>query len=164
MCEAWSDDVRRGAVDLGYYDEQTWKRFNPKLVEMGEKADLEHVQEMGVYEYVSREVGRRDGIGKMARVKCVRVDTRSDEEQRDVRCRVVALYLGVGERFEELFVGVPSLEKEGALLSIVVPKGLSLMALDVKCTSLYSHVRRSVYIELSRQAPRHGGCVMRWES
>lgn len=36
-CESWSEEVQQGITDMDYYDKQTWKKLDPKLVEEGER-------------------------------------------------------------------------------------------------------------------------------
>lgn len=89
MCETWSEEVRRGVVELEYYDGQTWKKLGPKLGELGERAELHRFKKMGVYECVSREAVRRDPIGRTARVKWARVN-KGSEDSPEVQHRLVA--------------------------------------------------------------------------
>lgn len=36
MCGEWSEEVRRGFVDMEYFGEQTWKKLDSVLAENGE--------------------------------------------------------------------------------------------------------------------------------
>lgn len=46
MCEKVPGEVYRGIVGMERYDEATWKRLDPKLDEMGEKAEMGRFTEM----------------------------------------------------------------------------------------------------------------------
>lgn len=61
-------------VDIEYYDEQIWKRLDPKLVELGEKAELDRFQKMGVYDYVPRDIARPDPTGAIVKAEWVRMN------------------------------------------------------------------------------------------
>lgn len=50
-------------------DEQDWKKLDPKLVEKGEREELERFKKMGVYDYVSRAEAENDQEGKAVKVK-----------------------------------------------------------------------------------------------
>lgn len=58
MHEGWDDGVRRGMVDMEYYDEQAWKKLDPVLVEQCEKAGLDRFQHIVVYEYLAQNDSR----------------------------------------------------------------------------------------------------------
>lgn len=47
MCEPWGTELQQGVTDMDYYDEQTWKKLDPKLVEKGEREELERLKKMG---------------------------------------------------------------------------------------------------------------------
>lgn len=108
MCEVWDEEVRHGVMDLGYSDEQTWKKSDPVLVEQGERAELDRFKKRGVDEYVSRDQAQSYSVGKIVKVKWARAN-KASEEHHEVRCRLVAQELGYGERLDELFAGTPSL-------------------------------------------------------
>lgn len=88
MCEGWPKEVRRGVMDLEYGDEQRWKRLDPTLVELGEKAELERFKKTGVYEYVRRDVARRGTAFKSVKAKLMRV---SRAVKNTLTCVVVLL-------------------------------------------------------------------------
>lgn len=114
MCGAWSESVRQ-VVELGRYDEQTWKRLGPSLVGKGEREVLARFKKMG-----SRSIciGRRQCRRRreVVRVKWVGSNKGTDE-QAEVRYRMVAQELRSGDRRNELFAA---------------EKGWGPMLLDVK--------------------------------
>lgn len=65
LCEGWSDEIRQGVMDLGQYDEQTWKRLEPQLVEKGEREKVDRFKKLGGggYGYVLPEEREQDPIG-----------------------------------------------------------------------------------------------------
>lgn len=71
MFQRWSHEVRRGVDDAGYYVEQTWKPWDPILVESGEDDQLGRFKKITVSKYVAREeaqtgVGGGDGEGQVS--------------------------------------------------------------------------------------------------
>lgn len=58
MCEKVPEDVYRGTMDMEYYDESTWKRLDPKLVEMGETVEMDRFTKTG-FVSMYHAVGRR---------------------------------------------------------------------------------------------------------
>lgn len=104
--------------------------------------------------YLDSKDAMEDGEGNTVKVKWVRVH-KGTRENPDVRCRLVALELGYGERLDELFAGTPSLMVVKMLLLKVSmkPKELGVIVLDVRCVFFYSKMRRRVYIELPEQDP-----------
>lgn len=137
-CEMWADEIRRVVVELEYYDEQTWKRLVPELVQKGEREELDRFMKTGVYEYMTRRWAEEDPEGKKVKVKWVR-PSEGAEYRPEVRCRLVAHGLGYGERFDEL-------------LFVAAEKDLAIMLLDVKCAFLSGTMKRNIYIELPSQA------------
>lgn len=123
--------------------------MDPKLVEIGEKAELETFKKMGFYEYVPRSVAKNDS-GKTVNAKWVRIN-KGSEEIAEVRCHLVAQELGFGERLDELFAGTPSLTIVKLLRSMAAEKRLSAMSLDVTCAFLYGNMPRRLCFGPPRQ-------------
>lgn len=157
MCMSKDIELRRSETDLQYYDENTWEELDPAKVVEGERAELRRFEEMGVYEYVSREAAVNDPEGKFVKVKWVRTNKGSMADQV-VKCRLVAQELGYGQRMDELFSGTPSLMAVKVALAHAAKGGKSrgVMIMDVKAAFLYGKCRRKIYIELPSQDPRHG--------
>lgn len=63
-------------MDMRYFDEQMWGLFDPALVELRERAELERFKKMGVYTYAPREEAIHDPRGKVVKAKRVRVNKR----------------------------------------------------------------------------------------
>lgn len=84
MCDKEDPELRSWATDMKYYDEVTWKKLEPALVELEERAELERFKKMGVYEYVSRNEAVHDPERKVVKVKWARVHKGCDD-QPDVR-------------------------------------------------------------------------------
>lgn len=74
MCEGWNEDVCRSVIDLGYYDEQTWKMLVPKLVEMGDRAELHRFNPKGMPENLSPNLAKNDEREKTVEAKWVWVN------------------------------------------------------------------------------------------
>ena len=161
MTEKEDPAVRQAVTDMQYFDENTWEQLDPKLVEEGEKVELQRFRDMKVYEYVSRDQAINDEGGKFVKVKWVRVNKGTPRDPM-VKCRLVAQELGYGQRMDELFSGTPSLlALRLALVHAVMGRGQRcLMILDVKCAFLYGDCKRTIYIELPTQDPRHGTGVV----
>jgi hypothetical protein len=161
MTEQEDPAVRQAVTDMQYFDENTWEELDPKLVEEGEKAELQRFRDMNVYEYVSRDQAINDEGGKFVKVKWVRVNKGTPRDPV-VKCRLVAQELGYGQRMDELFSGTPSLlALRLALMHAVMGRGRRcLMILDVKCAFLYGECKRTIYIELPTQDPRYGTGVV----
>ena len=157
MTEQDDPAVQQIVTDMQYFDENTWEELDPKLVEEGEKAELQRFHDMNVYEYVSRDQAIHDEGGKFVKVKWVRVNKGTSRDPV-VKCRLVAQELGYGQRMDELFSGTPSLlALRLALVHAVMGEGRRcLMILDVKCAFLYGACKRTIYIELPAQDPRYG--------
>jgi hypothetical protein len=138
-------EVRRLVTDLQYYDENTWEMLDPKLVEEGEKAELQRFRDMNVYEYVPRDQAINDEGGKFVKVKWVRVNKGTTQKPL-VKCRLVAQELGYGQRMDELFSGTPSLVALRLMLVHAVLGGgrRCLMVLDVKRAFLYGDCKRVI--------------------
>lgn len=67
-----------------------------------------------------------DQEGKLVNVKCMRIDQATDE-QREVRCRLVAQEPGYAERLDELFAGTPSFTIAKFLLPVAAGKDLAML-------------------------------------
>lgn len=96
MCAPECPEVQRCIADMSYYDEVTWEVLDPVKVERGEREELARVHKMGVYEYVDRHAAQKDPNAKFAKIKWVRINKGSPDDQED-RCRLVAHELGYGE-------------------------------------------------------------------
>lgn len=72
-------------------------------------------------------------------------------EHPEVRCRLIAQESGFGERL----VGCPSLAVVRLSLSVSVEQDSTILLLDVTCAFVYGELRRNVYIEFPRHAPRY---------
>lgn len=51
VCVHWSEKVRWGVEDMGHYDEKTWKRVVPLLVEKLDREELERFKKLRMYVY-----------------------------------------------------------------------------------------------------------------
>lgn len=141
--EGRSDEVGRGIVDLSCYDKQTRERLDPIWEE------LERFNKMGLYEYISRVEAQRAPVGKTMKVKWV-INNDGTEECPEVRCRLEAQELGIGERLYELFAWASSLTIVKLLLSLVAERGLSAMLSSVTCA--FSFVNEAPHVHRVAQA------------
>ena len=90
MCEVDPPEQRHWEADYAYFDEGTGERLDPKLVALGEKAEMDRFKKMNVYDYVNRDVALSDPDGKFVNVKWVRTN-KGTFEKPDVRCRLVGV-------------------------------------------------------------------------
>ena len=157
MCMPDDADLQRSEVDLQYFDENTWEVLDSAKVVAAERAELMRFAEMGVYERVPRAEALNDPDGKFVKVKWVRTNKGSAEDQV-VKCRLVAQELGYGQRMDELFSGTPSLMAVKVALAHAARGGphYGIMIMDVKAAFLYGECRRKIYIELPTQDPCYG--------
>ena len=126
MCMKECEEVHRAVADTAYYDENTWEELDPVKVMEGEQAEMKRFQEMGVYDYASREQAMNDIEGKFVKVKWVRTN-KGTKYNQIVKCRLVAQELGYGERMDELFSGTPSLMMVRVALVHAAKGGLNMV-------------------------------------
>ena len=157
MCEPDPLEQRSLEADYAYFDEGTGERLDPKLVALGEKAEMDRFKKMGVYDYVDREVAENDLEGKFVKVKWVRTN-KGTTQKPEVRCRLVGQELAYGQRMDEMFTATPSLSSVRLALHHAGQrgKGRKLMCLDVRCAFLYADAQRKIYIELPYQDDLYG--------
>ena len=158
MCEPVDPMIRQMMLDMEYFDENTWERLDPSLVEKAELDELARFKLMNVYTYVSRSEAMNDPEGIFVKVKWVRTNKGTTEDP-NVKCRLVAQELGYGKRVDELFSGTPSLQAMRLAVLHAAKGGTrrrGIMIMDVKCAFLYGQCSRRIYIELPHRDPRAG--------
>jgi len=157
MCE--KENFGQRDYDQIYFDENCSEALDPELVRQGEAEEMDRFKKQGVYVYRSREQAANDKEGKFVKVKWVRINKGTSEQQR-IRCRLVAQELGFGVKDDELYAGTPSLATMKMMLSFFASSpdpDVVLKVIDVKSAFLYGEARRSIYIELPSQDPYSGG-------
>ena len=141
MCETTVLQQEGTLADLWYHDEVTWESLPPDLVAAGEQQELARFKSMGVHSYVLREDAEKDADGVHVKTKWVRVH-KGTAEHPQVKCRLVAQELALGERLDELFAGTPSMSAVRLLLLHSRQDGRCSMTMDVKRGFLYGVMRR----------------------
>jgi len=139
-------------------DDVTGKAIDPMLIQKARREELEGFAEFEVYEYVRREVARRDAGGKFVGTRWVDHNKGTDMVP-EVRSRLVGQEFARGEVRDDLFAATPPLTATRLILSAVASRGRKgpgdhrVMLLDVKKAFLYGKLSRSVYIELPEEDP-----------
>ena len=118
----------------------------------GEQQELERFKSVGLYSYVLREDAEKDADGVHVKTTWIR-DNKGTAEHPQVKCRLVAQELALGERLDELFAGTPSMSAVRLLLLHSRQDGRCVMTMGVKTAFLYGVMRRKAYIELPRRDP-----------
>lgn len=103
----------------------------------GEEGGHREVQQVGVCEYVSRDMAQSDPCGETVKAKWVRVNHGSDDEAPEARCRLVAQELGLWR----VFAGTPSFTMVMPSFSAAAER---VMFRDVTCAFLYGWMKGNI--------------------
>ena len=144
-----------------YVDDNTGKVLGKKEVEDARRLEMKTFKDIGVYEYVKREIAVKDSSGKLVGVRWVDVD-----KGKEIRSRLVAQEFASEEEREDLFAATPPLAATKFVISDAASKGngiggeYKLMVMDIKRAFLYGDIDEVIYIELPDEDPMKAkGCV-----
>ena len=131
--------------------------MNEALVHAACREELQSFKDIGVYEYVRREVAAGDSRGRIVGVRWVRINKGTRLKQL-IRCRLVAQEFARMDVRDDLFAGTPPLAALRLLLSEACSRGaksrrVRFKVIDVKKAFLYGKMDRTLYIELPPEDP-----------
>ena len=132
MCETTA--LAEGTLsDLWYHDESTWSCCR-------REARAGEIQEDGCVLLRAARRCREEPDAVYMKTNWVRVN-KGTAEKPQVKCRLVAQELALGERLDELFAGTPSVSPVRLLLLHSRENGRCTMTVDVKTAFLYGVMR-----------------------
>ena len=153
---AESETLHKDEFQGVYVDDVTGGTLDPSLSKKAREAEMKSFEEMGVYEYVPKELAMKDANGKIVGVRWVDV-----LKGEDVRSRLVAQEFASGDDRDDIFAATPPLFatkmciSDAASCSMDGPGDRALMVLDVKRAFLYGDIEATVYIRLPPEDPMH---------
>jgi hypothetical protein len=156
-CDSWGQ----------YWDENTNKKLDEKLVTAAGLDEIKGLYQHGVYEKVDMEECWEKTGKAPIRVRWLDIN-KGDEKNKEYRSRLVAQEIKRDNR-EDLFAATPPLEAKKLLFSLAVTEGvgyeegarehgMKLDFIDIRKAFFHADARREVYVELSKEDHTDGKC------
>ena len=159
--------VTVNSTDIKVYDDNTGQTLSASLVTKAREDEIKYIHVHKVYDKVPLGMCYSETGKEPIQIGWVNIN-KGDDENPEIRCRIVGKYFNTEERLD-LFAATPPLEAKKLLFSLAVTEGIGykngnkahgmkLMFIDITRAYYYAKARRRIFIQLPDGDREPGMC------